>query len=202
MNPNPVKKMSPEEFLAFERASDIRHEYIGGQIIAMSGARRNHNVIAANLCTEISNNIEDKNCEIYVADMRVFLPETSEYAYPDITVVCGEPVFQDDVLDTLLNPVVIIEVLSDSTEAYDRGLKFRLYRSIKTLREYILVSPNQPRIEKYVLHGDGFWMLSETVGLDSALALESINAKIPLSKIYRKITFEDSDEPIIRPLEQ
>ena len=201
MNPNPIPKMTPEEFLAFERASDIRHEYLGGQIIAMGGAKRNHNIVAANLCTEISNKTEDKNCEVYLADMRVFLPASSEYAYPDLTVVCGQPEFQDDVLDTLLNPVLIIEILSASTEAYDRGLKFQLYRSIKTLREYVLISPNQPRIEKYVLHGDGFWVLSETAQLDSELVLESIDADIPLSRIYRKITFEQSDEPIIRPLE-
>ncbi|MFM9905212.1 MAG: Uma2 family endonuclease [Pyrinomonadaceae bacterium] len=201
MNPNPIPKMTPEEFLAFERASDIKHEYLGGQIVAMGGAKRNHNIVALNLGGDLNNLIEEKDCEAYLGDMRVFLPATSDYAYPDITLVCGEPVFQDDVLDTLINPLLIIEVLSESTEAYDRGLKFRLYRSIDTLHEYVLISQDQPRIEKYNKKGDGFWVLSETSGIDSELQLESIGVAVPLSRIYRKVRFEESDEPIIRPLQ-
>ena len=201
MTPNPIPaKMSPEEFLEFERASDIKHEYIGGQIVAMGGAKRNHNIVALNLGSELNRLLEDKDCEAYLADMRVSLPTTNEYAYPDLSVVCGEPIFQDDVLDTLENPVLIVEILSDTTEAYDRGLKFRLYRSIKTLREYVLVAQNQPRIEKYVVKGDGFWVLSEVSGLDSELQLESIGSSVPLSRIYRKVKFEELDEPIIRPM--
>lgn len=201
MKPNPIRKMTPEEFLAFERASDVKHEYIGGQIVAMGGAKRNHNIVSINLGSELNRIIEEKDCEAYLADMRVFLPSTNEYAYPDISVVCGEPVFQDEVLDTLVNPLLIVEVLSDSTEAYDRGLKFRLYRSVKSLREYVIVSQNQPRIEKYVKKGDGFWVLSETAGIDSELLLESIGSAVLLSRIYRKINFEQSDEPIIRPVQ-
>lgn len=121
--------------------------------------------------------------------MRVFVPETGLYTYPDLVVVCGEPQFQDDVFDTLLNPVLLIEVLSDSTEGYDRGKKFQHYRSIESLLEYILVSQNEARIEKYVKHGDGFWMLSEAVGVNSEIEFTSIECNISLAEVYDKIDF-------------
>ena len=199
MNPKPLPKMTPEEYLVFERASDKKHEYIAGQIYAMGGAKRNHNIIALSLGKELYQATEDKDCEAYAADMRIFLPSTEDYAYPDLTVVCGEPVFQDDVHDTLINPVLIAEILSDSTEAYDRGAKFSLYRSVKSLKEYILISQSQPRIEKYERQGDGFWMLSEAVGLESEITFNSIGLTILLNNLYKKIHFEKSEAPVIRP---
>lgn len=123
----PKTKLTPEEYLEFERRSEIKHEFFDGEIFAMSGARRNHNVIAWNIGGELRQKLKNKNCEAYPADMRVFVPETGLYTYPDLVVVCGEPVFQDDVFDTLLNPILLIEVLSDSTEGYDRGKKFQHY---------------------------------------------------------------------------
>ena len=183
--------MTPAEYLAFERASEEKHEYLNGIVVAMSGAKRAHNLIALNLGSKIHQALKDKNCEGYPSEMRIFVPETGLYAYPDLVVACGQPEFQDDVLDTLLNPVLIVEILSDSTESYDRGLKFENYRSINSLREYILVSQNRPAVEKYVKHGDGFWLLSSAVGLDASIMLDSIECSLPLVEVYEKVKFED-----------
>jgi Uma2 family endonuclease len=183
--------MSPDEFLAFERTSVIKHEYRDGEVVAMSGARRNHNLIALNVGSEIQRSLKGKECEGYPSEMRVFVPATRLYTYPDLVVVCGEPIFQDESFDTLLNPVLIIEVLSDSTESYDRGQKFKDYRSIESLKEYVLISQRTPGIEKYVKHGDGFWMLSEAVGLDGSITLDTIDCRLSLADVYDKINFDN-----------
>ena len=188
MTPNPIsKKMSPEAFLAFERASDQKHEYRDGEIVAMSGARRAHNKISTNVSGLIWQNLQGKDCESYASEMRVWVPKSKLYTYPDIVVVCGTPEFVDDEFDTLLNPVLIVEILSESTESYDRGEKFKNYRSIASLREYVLISQSSFSIEKYARHGDGFWMLSEASGLDSGITLESIDCRISLSDAYDKV---------------
>jgi Uma2 family endonuclease len=191
MSAIPKTKMSPEEYLEFERKSEERHEYFDGEIFAMSGARRNHNKIVGNLSGLIWQHLKGKDCEFYPTDMRVFVPKTGLYTYPDLVVVCGEPKFQDKVFDTLLNPTLLIEVLSESTESYDRGKKFQHYRSIESLQEYVLVSQDEARIEKYVKQGDGFWILSEAVGLDSEIRFDSIDCRIALSEVYDKIDFSD-----------
>jgi Uma2 family endonuclease len=181
--------MSPEEYLEFERKSEEKHEYFAGEIFAMSGAKRNHNKITINLSGLVWQHLKGKNCESYSSDMRVFVPKTGLYTYPDSVVVCGEPKFQDNVFDTLLNPVLLIEVLSDSTEAYDRGKKFQHYRSIESLQEYVLVSQDEAQIEKYVRQDDGFWVLSEAVGLDAEINFDSIECVIALNEVYDKIDF-------------
>jgi len=192
MTPNPIpQKMSPDEFLLFERAADERHEYRDGYVVAMSGAKRNHNKVSTNLSGLLWQHLKGMDCENYSNDMRVWVPKSRLYTYPDIVVVCGEPEFIDDEFDTLLNPVLIIEILSDSTESYDRGEKFQSYRSIPTLREYILVAQYRPQIEKYVKHGDGFWMLSEAAGLENSIELESINYNLSLAEVYDKVNFDD-----------
>lgn len=183
----PKKRISPEEYLEFERASEEKHEYLNGHVFAMSGAKRNHNKIVANLSGLLWQDLKSKDCEFYPNDMRVFVPKTGLYTYPDLVVVCGEPEFQDTIPDTLLNPVLLIEVLSDSTEGYDRGKKFQHYRSIESLREYVLVSQNEARVEKYLRQGDGFWVLSEAVGLESAIELESIECRLDLKEIFEKV---------------
>ncbi|MGH9949189.1 MAG: Uma2 family endonuclease [Pyrinomonadaceae bacterium] len=194
MSAIPKIKMSPTEYLKFERKSEIRHEYFDGEIFAMAGAKRNHNKVTTNLGGLIWQHLKGKDCESYSSDMRVYVPISGLYTYPDIVVVCGEPQFQDDVPDTLLNPTLLIEVLSDSTEGYDRGRKFQHYRSIESLREYVLVSQDHARIEKYVRQGDGFWVLSEAIGVESAITLESIACPIPLAEVYDKIDFSSPDE--------
>lgn len=191
MSAIPKTKLTAEEYLEFERKSEERHEFFAGETFAMSGAKRNHNKVVGNLSGLIWQHLKGKDCEFYPTDMRVFVPETGLYSYPDLVVVCGEPIFQDDVLDTLLNPFILIEVLSDSTESYDRGKKFQHYRSIESLQEYVLVSQDEARGEKYVRHGDGFWLLSEAVGVDSEIEFSAIECKIPLAEIYDKIDFSE-----------
>jgi len=191
----PNTRMTEIEYLEFERKSDIKHEFVNGRILAMSGAKRNHNVIAWNIGGELRNKLKGRDCEAYPSDMRVFVPGPRLYTYPDLVVVCGEPKFQDDVLDTLLNPVLLIEILSESTESYDRGKKFQQYRSIEGLKEYVLIAQDEARIEKYVRHGDGFWRLSEAVGLDAEIVFESIECPIHLREVYDKVDFE-ADEAI------
>ncbi len=189
-NPTPTK-MSPKEFLDFERSANERHEYRDGVIVAMSGARRKHNTVSTNMSGLFWQHLKGKECENYSNEMRVWVPKTRLYTYPDIVVVCGEPEFLDDEFDTLLNPVLIVEILSESTESYDRGEKFQSYRSIPTLKEYLLVAQYRPHLEKYVKHGDGFWMLSEAVGIDSSIALDSIELTLALSEIYDKVKFSE-----------
>lgn len=191
MSAIPKTKMTPEEYLAFERNSEERHEYLDGEIFAMSGAKRNHNKIVGNLSGLIWQHLKNRDCEFYPTDMRVFVPATGVYTYPDLTVVCGEPMFRDEGFDTLLNPVLLIEVLSDSTESYDRGRKFQHYRSIESLQEYVLVGQNEPRIEKYARHGDGFWLLSEAVGIDAEIEFAAIGCRVALREVYDKIDFSD-----------
>jgi len=123
--------------------------------------------------------------------MRVFIPKTGLYTYPDIVVVCGEPQFQDNVFDTLFNPLLLIEVLSESTESYDRGKKFQHYRSIESLEEYVLVAQDEARIEKFVKSGDGFWVLSEAVGLGAEIEFSSIECCLALAEVYDKVNFAD-----------
>jgi Uma2 family endonuclease len=185
----PKSKMTPQEYLEFERKSAEKHEYFDGEIFLMVGAKRRHNVIVLNFGSEIRQKLKGRSCEGYANDMRVSIPNIGLYTYPDLVVVCGEPNFQDDVFDTLLNPILIIEVLSETTENYDRGKKFQHYRTIETLHEYVLVSTDEARIEKFEKTGNGFWFLSEAVGIDSEIELTSIEARIQLAEIYDKIDF-------------
>src|SRR5688572_16082130 len=136
MSAIPKTKLTSEGYLEFERKSEIKHEYFDGEIFAMSGANRNHSLISVNLNGLLWQHFKGKDFTACLGKMRVFVPATGLYTYPDLVVVCGKPQYQDDVFDTLLNPVLLIEVLSDSTEGYDRGKKFQHYRSIDSLREY------------------------------------------------------------------
>lgn len=193
MSAIPQTKLTPAEYLKFERKSEERHEYFDGEIFAMLGAKRNHNKIVGNLSGLIWQYLKGKDCEFYPTNMRVFIPETGLYTYPDLVVACGEPQFQDDVFDTLLNPVLIIEVLSETTEGYDRGKKFQHYRSIESLQEYVLIAQDEARIEKYVKNGDGFWFFTEAVGLDSKIEFSSIECRIALEEVYDKINFAENN---------
>lgn len=189
--PKPV--MSEAEYLAFERQSRDKHEFYLGEIFAMSGASRKHNLISGNLFGELRERLKDRRCEAYVGDMRVRVKPNGLYTYPDVVVVCGEPEFLDSDVDTLLNPTLLIEVLSDSTEKNDRGTKFKQYRQIPSLREYILVSQDEPLIEHFTRRGDTYWELTETAGLDSQLVLSSLGCQIPLAEVYSKVDFSPKE---------
>jgi Uma2 family endonuclease len=181
--------LTPQEYLDLERKSEIRSEYIDGEMVAMSGASLRHALIAGNLYRELSSQMRERACTAYAADLRVKVSPTGMYTYPDIVALCEKPELEDEQLDTLLNPAVIIEVLSDSTEAYDRGKKFAHYRRIDSLREYVLVSQNEIRIEYFVRAADR-WILSEVSGPDAVLHLESIDCHVPVSTIYEKVEFD------------
>jgi len=179
---------TPEEYLAIERRVEYKSEYFNGKIVGMTGASRNHNLIVANVTREITRQLKERPCELYPNDMRVRIPATQLYTYPDVAVVCGKPSFEDEYLDTLLNPILIVEVLSESTESYDRGKKFSNYRTIESFAEYILIAQDEPRIEQYVKQPDGRWLLSDTHELDSAIELTSIQCRLDLREVYDKVS--------------
>jgi Uma2 family endonuclease len=177
---------SEEDYLALERNALYKNEFHGGEIFAMTGASRKHNLVSGNIYRELSLQLKKRRCEAYMSDMRVKAVEARSYHYPDIAVVCGTPQFEDAYVDTLLNPTLLIEVLSPSTEAYDRGAKFAHYRKITSLCEYLLVTQDQPSIERYLRQGD-VWILSETVDLDASVSLESIGCTLSLREVYDKV---------------
>jgi Uma2 family endonuclease len=179
-----LTRYTPEEYLALERNAEFKSEYIDGRIVAMTGAQRPHIVIVANLVREIGGRLLDSPCEVYPTDMKVKIEASGRYVYPDLCVSC-EPRFEDGVTDVLLNPVLIVEVLSDSTETYDRGEKFFHYRRIESLREYVLLSQKQCLVERYVREGD-FWRFTSEDDPDRSLVLASLDLEIPLRRIYAK----------------
>ncbi|MFN8496704.1 MAG: Uma2 family endonuclease [Anaerolineae bacterium] len=181
---------TPAEYLALERDAPTKSEYINGQIYGMSGASRRHNLIGGNVFREISNRLRGRGCETYIADMRLKVSVTGMYTYPDVIVVCGEPQFEDAHVDTLVNPTVIVEVLSPSTEACDRGEKFAHYRRLGSLMEYVLITQDKVRVEHYVRQGDD-WLFSEVSELDGMLRLASIDCAVVLRDIYENVSFED-----------
>ncbi len=180
---------SPEEYLYLERKSTFKSEYLSGKILAMSGASRAHNFITLDIATEINIQLRDRDCEVFSGDMRVKERQSDSYFYPDVVIACGESQFEDDTFDTLLNPVVIIEVLSPSTEAYDKGEKFEYYKQITTLQEYILVSQDKVHVEHYQLQ-DMQWGLKEFHALQVTLTLSSIGCKLSLNDVYRRVNLD------------
>jgi Uma2 family endonuclease len=187
MSSQPTIYLTRDQYLAIERKAEQKSEYIDGEMVAMTGASRIHNLIAFNLTREISQQLRGRPCEGYGSDMRVRVSSTRLYTYPDVVVVCGEPQFEDEYVDTLLNPTVIIEVLSQSTELYDRGRKFGLYRSIESLAEYLLVAQEERRIEQYVKQVDGRWLLSDYRSPEDEIELPSVQCKLAMREIYDKV---------------
>lgn len=190
-NGDPLNRYTPEEYRALERHAEFKSEYIDGSIIATAGAPRPHIVIVHNLDREIGTGLLDGPCDIYPAEMKVRIDPSGRYVYPDICVSC-DPHFQDDIADVLLTPLLIIEVLSDSTESYDRGEKLYHYRRMESLREYVLVSQKGCLAERYVRTGD-LWRYTSVDDLDQALVLTSLGIEIPLRRIYTKAL--PADEP-------
>ena len=184
--------LTPEEYIAAERKATLKNEYLGGEIVAMSGASDTHNLITMNTSTALYNQLADRGCRVYASDMRVGIITGVSYFYPDIAVTCDKPRFEDDVFDTLINPQVIIEVLSDSAAGYDRGEKFIRYRQLELLQEYILISQDQVQVDHYLRQGKQ-WVLSEFGALEDVLPLVSIGAELSLRQIYRFVEFETDD---------
>jgi Uma2 family endonuclease len=190
MSAVPQRVWTPESYLAFERASETKHEYLAGEVFAMTGASENHNLVTANALASLHAQLRRTPCRIYPSDMRLNVPAVGLYTYPDVTVVCGEPQFdEDEVPDTLLNPTVLIEVLSPSTENYDRGKKFQYYRTLESLQEYLLISQESARIEHYVRQGEQ-WLFGDAYRLEDVMKLPSIDCTLALADVYEKVTFE------------
>lgn len=185
--------LTPEEYIAAERKATLKSEYLSGEIVAISGASVAHNLITMNTANQLYNQLVEGGCRVFMGDMRVGISAGASYFYPDVTVVCDKPRFEDDVFDTLINPQVVIEVLSDSTETYDRGEKFARYRQLESLQEYILISQDQVRVEHYLRQGKR-WIRSELNALENVLPLASMEAKLSLRQIYRFVALEtDAD---------
>ncbi|MEZ5583175.1 MAG: Uma2 family endonuclease [Candidatus Competibacteraceae bacterium] len=177
----------PEDYLALERSADYKSEYLNGEMFAMTGASEAHNLIVANIIRELSIQLKKRPCKVYPSDMRVKVDPTGLYTYPDVTVVCGPTRFDDAHKDTLVNPTVIIEVLSESTEGYDRGQKFEHYRKLDSLTDYLLVAQNRPHVERHHRQPKDQWLLTETNDLQTSLRLDSIDCELVLAEIYDKV---------------
>ncbi len=195
MSANPqMTKMTIAEYLEYERNSDIKHEYLQSEVYAMAGASPNHNRLTFRLGSRIDNHIEGKGCEGFSGDQLVYIEKADTYFYPDISVTCNKPEFTDDNPQALKNPQVIIEVLSPSTQEFDKDEKFTIYRKIQSFREYVLVWQDKARIVSYYLNDDGQWEFNDVTGLDSSITLKSIDCTLPLADIYQNVTFEESGD--------
>lgn len=192
-HPHPTM-ISPEEYLVRERAAEYKSEYVAGEVRAMTGASRKHNLVTINLAAALHAQLRGRPCETYVEQMRV-QTRTDVYLYPDVVVVCGEPQLADDQFDTLLNPTVVMEVLSPSTKGYDRGEKWELYRRLASLRDYLLVSQDESHVERYTRQAEGLWLFSETSGVDAELRLESIGCTLALRDVYERVLPAPFHEP-------
>jgi Uma2 family endonuclease len=187
MSAMPVPRLTPEQYLEIERAAEFKSEYYDGQMFAMSGGLLPHSMIGVKLASALDAALRGRGCVVTNSDLRVGITSKGPFFYPDASVCCGEPQLSDDYKDTLLNPTVIFEVLSDSTEAFDRGKKFAAYRRIGTLREYVLVSQTEPLAERYSRNPEGQWTLTEFSGTDAMCTLHSISCDIALADIYRDV---------------
>lgn len=190
MSAPPKQRYTVDEYFAIERSSDVRHEFIDGEIYAMSGGSSAHSQISQNTASSLHYQLRDQPCIVYNSDMRVKI-NNRDYTYPDIPVVCGEPQVENE-KHTLLNPTLIVEVLSPSTANYDRGEKFDRYRTLESLQEYVLIAQDEARVERFLRqnNGKGEWLYAAAVGLEATLTLPSIGCTLALTDVYAKVDFE------------
>ena len=186
--------LTPEQYLARERAAEFRSEFFRGEMFAMAGASKQHTRIKDNLARHTGNQLENGPCAVYTSDLRVKVSATGLYTYPDMVVECDEPMLEDKFRDTLLNPRVIVEVLSDSTEKYDRGEKFAQYRELPSLQEYVLVAQDRALVERFVRQPDDNWLLTAFSGLTQTFEYGTLPARVPLAEIYRGVTLPEKPE--------
>ncbi|MBK7992880.1 MAG: Uma2 family endonuclease [Blastocatellia bacterium] len=195
MSSQPKKSYTLEEYFEIERNSQIKYEYWDGQIFAMSGASPEHNKISVNLTIDIGSQLRSRSCELFHSDQRVKVPTWPPYRYPDLVALCGKPEYQEiGGVKALLNPSLIIEILSPSTEAFDRGDKFSYYKSIPTFCEYILVAQHRPHITQIIKQSDNKWLLSEVNELTESIYLTSIDCSLKLSDIYLGVEFPPANQ--------
>jgi Uma2 family endonuclease len=185
--------VTPQEYLDAEREAEGKSEYWHGQIYAVAGASPRHTLIAANIIISLGSRLKGRPCQVHTGDLRVAVSSTGLYTYPDVVIICGQPKYEDYQKDTLVNPTILVEVLSKSTESYDRGAKFQHYRSLESLTDYLLVSQDTATVEHRVRQPDDRWLLGIYQGLDSAVPLSSIGCELPLAEVYDKIEWPDED---------
>jgi Uma2 family endonuclease len=198
----PTKKRhyTPEEYLALEESAIDKSEYHDGEIIPMTGGTANHNKIAGNFYKKFPSTVNGQDYETFINDVRLWIPLTRGYVYPDIMVIQGKPQYQVTNKTIVTNPLAIIEVLSNSTKDYDRGGKFVAYRSIPEFQEYILIDQYSYHIEQFAKNSDGKWVLTEYDSEESVLTLESVEFQMPLTEIYERINFDVKDEEVNQPI--
>ncbi|MBE9009527.1 Uma2 family endonuclease [Pseudanabaenaceae cyanobacterium LEGE 13415] len=184
-----VKRVTPEEYLELERKADVRSEYRDGEIIQMTGGSANHNTIFINWCALLKVQLRGKNAKVFGGDLRLWIPDFQLYTYPDVMVIQGAPIFHDDRKDIVTNPSLIVEVLSKSTQEYDRSEKFKMYRSIPQFQEYILINQYQIEIEHYAKTAEG-WLFKDYEANAESISLRSLELKIAIADLYEGVTFE------------
>jgi Uma2 family endonuclease len=187
------KHWTEAEYLAFEQTSDMKHEYVDGKIVAMTGASWNHNLICVNTSTSLNLQLTNRDCRVTSNDMRLKVVSKLSYRYPDVMVVCGAPQFAGGRTDTITNPILIVEVLSETTALIDRNEKLDEYLQIDSLQEYVLISQDEPKIERYLRQPSGDWLYTQVVGLQHSIDLPSIGCKLALSDVYKKVTLTPED---------
>jgi Uma2 family endonuclease len=190
MTTQTIAYVTPDEYLAAERLSESRSEYLDGVVCPMPGASLRHIQIVSNLTIELGTQLRARPCHVLPIDMKVRLPDSRKFFYPDVSVVCGEVQFHDDRKDIILNPLLVIEVLSESTEAFDRGAKFLAYQTLDSLKEYVLVAQDRPVVEQFVRQADGKWTYTSVAGLEGSLSLPSVECTLSLSAVYDKVEFD------------
>ncbi len=189
-----LKRISPQEYLIRERQASLKSEFFQGEVFAMTGGSPNHSLITANFVGEARQALKGKPCVVYNSDLRIRVQPTGLYTYPDVTIVCGDLEFDDEERDTVINPTVIIEVLSDSTEKYDRGKKSNHYRQIASLKELILISQDRPNVERFTRQPNGDWLFHEERELTASFDLRSLDISITLAEVYRNVRFEPTED--------
>jgi Uma2 family endonuclease len=188
--------LTPEQYLEIEKQASFKSEYISGQMFAMAGGSPTHSLIAMNVGVELGTRLRGTLCRVYNSDLRVAFEATNLYTYPDVTVTCQKPVYTGLQNDALTNPTLIVEVLSPSTELYDRGEKFAHYQRSATLAEYVLVAQDRPRVERYARTAEGGWLLTVAEGTDATIELRSIDVTLALADIYANIEFDDTPKTV------
>jgi len=185
--PAASRRLSAAEYLAHERAAETKSEYYAGELFAMTGASRRHNRLVINLAHLLTAHLWNRDCDVFANDMRVRVPATDSYVYPDVVAVCGEPRFEDAELDTLLNPTLLVEVLSPSTADYDRGGKLEIYRTIESLAEVLILAQDRAHAEHWVRQPDGHWLFEEAGSTEGVLRLESVGCELKLADAYHRV---------------
>lgn len=190
--PPQARKLSQAEYLEIERSADFKSEFFEGEMFAMAGGSARHSRIATNLAREFGNKLKGGACLPYNSDLRIKVEATGLWTYPDLSVICGPIQFVEGTDDNATNPTVLVEVLSPSTEAYDRGKKFEHYRRIASLQDYLLVSQREPRIEQFSRQADGRWLLHEAAGIQASLEVPSLRITLSLAEVFADVAFPPS----------